>query len=219
VSVGFHFNRTAGEAGKTFRRVAGTWPLRRSRGDAAGVFVARTIPRAWGEQDRPNLSLTRFLPYASHPRARGESRSHTLTRRLVNAPSSRAWGERTDRLGEPIGDLKPLTNGKKSKGGNMTDYLTARIKEVRPDILERMKAGEFPSVRAAARPILARVGRTFSSRAKFEAFMSHPRVRGGERCTSVRLSASPGEANKRLSKCNLRCQDSAPRGHTRAYTW
>jgi len=34
--------------------------------------------------------------------------------------------------------------------GNSADYLTARIARKYPDILERMKAGEFPSVRQAA---------------------------------------------------------------------
>jgi hypothetical protein len=34
--------------------------------------------------------------------------------------------------------------------GRGADYLTARIARDRPDVLERMKAGEFPSVRAAA---------------------------------------------------------------------
>jgi hypothetical protein len=38
-----------------------------------------------------------------------------------------------------------------SKGGDRAEYLAARIARDRPDILERMKAGEFPSVRAAAR--------------------------------------------------------------------
>ena len=35
--------------------------------------------------------------------------------------------------------------------GNSADYLTARIKRDRPDILKRMKAGEFSSVRQAAK--------------------------------------------------------------------
>ncbi len=36
------------------------------------------------------------------------------------------------------------------KGSESADYLTARIARDRPDILERMKDGEFPSVRASA---------------------------------------------------------------------
>jgi hypothetical protein len=39
----------------------------------------------------------------------------------------------------------------KAKAGNRSDYLVARIARDRPDSLERMKAGEFASVREAAR--------------------------------------------------------------------
>ena len=39
----------------------------------------------------------------------------------------------------------------KAKAGNRSDYLVARIARDKPDILERMKAGEFTSVREAAR--------------------------------------------------------------------
>ena len=39
----------------------------------------------------------------------------------------------------------------KAKAGNRSAYLVARMARDRPDILERMKAGEFASVREAAR--------------------------------------------------------------------
>ena len=39
----------------------------------------------------------------------------------------------------------------KAKAGNRSDYLVSRIARDRPDILERMKTGEFASVREAAR--------------------------------------------------------------------
>jgi hypothetical protein len=39
----------------------------------------------------------------------------------------------------------------KAKAGNRSAYLVSRIARDRPDILERMKAGEFSSVREAAR--------------------------------------------------------------------
>ena len=39
----------------------------------------------------------------------------------------------------------------KAKAGNRSDYLVARIARDRPDILARMKTGEFASVREAAR--------------------------------------------------------------------
>ena len=55
----------------------------------------------------------------------------------------------------------PLTANEKDNGdivtinstpkGNSADYLTARIARDHPEILERMKAGEFNSVRAAAK--------------------------------------------------------------------
>jgi hypothetical protein len=41
-----------------------------------------------------------------------------------------------------------VTNANK---GNGADYLTRRIARDAPDILDRMKAGDFKSVRAAAR--------------------------------------------------------------------
>lgn len=40
--------------------------------------------------------------------------------------------------------------GPVSKGGTSAEYLTARIARDAPEVLERMKAGEFSSVRAAA---------------------------------------------------------------------
>jgi hypothetical protein len=39
----------------------------------------------------------------------------------------------------------------KAQAGNRSGYLVARMARDRPDILERMKAGEFTSVREAAR--------------------------------------------------------------------
>ena len=46
-------------------------------------------------------------------------------------------------------EANPVVN-RVTYGSTNADYLTARIARDRPDILERMKAGEFPSVRAAA---------------------------------------------------------------------
>jgi hypothetical protein len=39
----------------------------------------------------------------------------------------------------------------KARAGNRSDYLVSRMARDRPNILERMKAGEFTSVREAAR--------------------------------------------------------------------
>jgi hypothetical protein len=50
------------------------------------------------------------------------------------------------------GNKNPLLPGNKGfRLGNSSEYLARRIARDRPDILERMKAGEFRSVRAAAR--------------------------------------------------------------------
>ena len=42
------------------------------------------------------------------------------------------------------------TNDSPPKQGNTSEYLAARLARDNPDILERVKAGEFPSMRAAA---------------------------------------------------------------------
>jgi hypothetical protein len=42
------------------------------------------------------------------------------------------------------------TNNSPLKQGNTSEYLAARLARDNPDILERVKAGEFPSMRAAA---------------------------------------------------------------------
>jgi hypothetical protein len=59
--------------------------------------------------------------------------------------------EAPTRKDNPGGRGKTRANGTSlSRGSNNADYLTARIARDRPDVLERMKAGEFKSVRAAA---------------------------------------------------------------------
>jgi hypothetical protein len=52
--------------------------------------------------------------------------------------------------GEAGNGRSSLDNIKATDGGTSAEYLTARIARDNPEILERMKAGEFPSVRAAA---------------------------------------------------------------------
>lgn len=50
-----------------------------------------------------------------------------------------------------VGNGRSRPSMRRSTYGETADYLTARIARDRPDILERMKAGEFKSVRAAAK--------------------------------------------------------------------
>lgn len=62
--------------------------------------------------------------------------------RAKNPPRLPGQGRRTD--------LQLCADDTKlQRGSNNADYLTARIARDRPDILDRMKAGEFPSVRSA----------------------------------------------------------------------
>ena len=71
----------------------------------------------------------------------------TLLRELL--PSERA--ELAKPLGEHGGNRSEQdANGNLKHGSNSSAYLTSRIARDRPDILERMKSGEFNSVRAAA---------------------------------------------------------------------
>jgi len=60
---------------------------------------------------------------------------------------------------QPLGEPRRPTNeeraekgaiGTVTRGTNDSNYLTRRIARDHPEILERMKAGEFPSVRSAA---------------------------------------------------------------------
>ncbi len=50
-----------------------------------------------------------------------------------------------------IGRGRDRVDGIKSKGGDQASYLTSKIARDAPEVLERMKAGEFKSVAAAAR--------------------------------------------------------------------
>lgn len=53
--------------------------------------------------------------------------------------------------GEIGGGHSRVDSVNSAKGGNSTDYLARRIARDRPDILERMKSGQYKSVRAAAK--------------------------------------------------------------------
>ena len=69
------------------------------------------------------------------------------------------------------------------RGSESADYLTARIARDHPDILDRMKQGEFPSVRAAAKkePSPGRCGRPCMRVAGVRVATVYPRhqTRGG----------------------------------------
>ena len=77
---------------------------------------------------------------------------------IVERKSAEAQAQNAKELGNhgEYGNRKPkargdiVTSSSTSKRGNQASYLTSRIKRDHPEILERMKAGEFKSVRQAA---------------------------------------------------------------------
>ena len=75
---------------------------------------------------------------------------------IVERKSAEAQAQNAKDLGKHGGDHMPGDRKQVddvnllSQGGNQVSYLTARIKRDHPEILERMKAGEFKSVRQAA---------------------------------------------------------------------
>lgn len=73
-------------------------------------------------------------------------------RKAVETAQSRAQGARPllPNGGDRRSDERIQSSNGILKQGNTADYLTARIARDRPDVLERMKAGEFKSVRQAA---------------------------------------------------------------------
>jgi len=72
----------------------------------------------------------------------------------VSSEASEAQAQEAKELGKH-GDNQHTERGcdnitSSSKRGTQASYLTSRIKRDHPEILERMKAGEFKSVRQAA---------------------------------------------------------------------
>ena len=74
----------------------------------------------------------------------------------VSSEASEAQAQEAKELGKHGGDHMPGDRKQVddvnllSQGGTQASYLTSRIKRDHPEILERMKAGEFKSVRQAA---------------------------------------------------------------------
>ncbi len=74
--------------------------------------------------------------------------SRELTDGQSEEPQKRNYSEANAKRAER--QILRWGRGKVRDYGNNADYLTARIARDRPDILERMKADEYPSVRQAA---------------------------------------------------------------------
>jgi ribosomal protein L44E len=80
----------------------------------------------------------------------GINKAESLTAVQINAENHKNMGKQ----GRPTKEEqknKPVNKQVIQYGSTNAEYLTARIARDRPDILERMKAGEFRSVRAAAK--------------------------------------------------------------------
>ena len=89
---------------------------------------------------RPDL--IEKLGYTDARARRAQEHAESLLGKIINAgPGPRTLEERSN-----SDNITINSTGK----GTAAAYLTARIARDRPDILARMKAGEFPSVRAAA---------------------------------------------------------------------
>lgn len=136
---------------------------------------------------RPFASLT---AYVTHPRPRGLGWNMDSWRRLAadldspaevaaRAPELREHG--ANQHVEASGGVDNV-NSSEAKGGNRNDYLAARLKRDHPDIHERLAAGEYRSVRAAA--IDAGIVRPQKT------YVGEPR----ERVTKALRDLEPGEA-------------------------
>ena len=108
-------------------------------------------PRAFLEKIEEGVSILRATGHAG-PITREEAVA-AVAAQAVPAPSHADAVKAQPR--DKRGRVKPRstdpTGGSNGKHGGNPEYLTARIARDAPAILERMKAGEFPSVRAAAR--------------------------------------------------------------------
>jgi hypothetical protein len=107
--------------------------LNRDRPDlAAKVAAPRRMPELFGEG-------------WSNARQRASAGVERLDGQTINSGRGPIAGEKTNRhimpiTPDPASDLR----------GTGSDYLTRRIVRDHPDIAERMKAGEYRSIRAAA---------------------------------------------------------------------
>jgi hypothetical protein len=96
-------------------------------------------PRPWG------LGISADVANAIIDEPDGSRRvAHVAAEVMARAKPLAAHGE----VGKGRGRVDNVNS--KTDGGNSADYLAARIKRDRPDIAERVEAGEFRSIRSAA---------------------------------------------------------------------
>jgi hypothetical protein len=108
--------------------------------------LASTTERAWERE------LERAQRESAH-KALGFEDFDSYLNAAIGKTAVRSTEHVKSRAANP---KKPNPNGRPKNGSQTTvlgrgaEYWTARIADERPDILERMKAGDFKSVRAAA---------------------------------------------------------------------
>jgi hypothetical protein len=103
------------------------------------------------------VHFERFIDFVQTPPLKGLGADLPTLKRLCrdDAEAAQVLATVVEPLASAGGDRKSEAyqgNGVTLKErGNNTGYLTARIARDRPDVLEQMKAGEYKSVRAAAK--------------------------------------------------------------------
>jgi hypothetical protein len=119
---------------------------------AVPTIATKAAPRAFLGKLEEGVSILRATGHAG-PITKADAVAAAAAQ-AVPAPSHAEAVKAQPR--DKRGRVKPhstvsdrVTNG--TRGTHGAEYLTARIARDAPAILERMKAGEFPSVRAAAR--------------------------------------------------------------------
>jgi hypothetical protein len=88
---------------------------------------------------------TRRRPAAEPPAARDPQRFYSLVEDPPYLAGHRGPHAKAERL------ESYRASATVQRRGNSREYLTARIARDRPDILERLQAGEFPTIWSAAR--------------------------------------------------------------------
>jgi hypothetical protein len=86
------------------------------------------------------------------PLSRHRALQRVIDRIIHERASAQARAQRAEpakAVGRPRADKEKGSNRTFTARGETADYLTARIARDRPDILERMRRGEYASVRAA----------------------------------------------------------------------
>jgi hypothetical protein len=105
------------------------------------------------DEDGQPFQSFRTFARAKNPHGLGcsEQQLAVMVRRTQKTVADSALEAKAIAKNGEVGNGRSRCSDTTATFGRGADYLTARIKRDRPDILERMKAGEFSSVRQAAK--------------------------------------------------------------------